>query len=1589
MAVSDALVVGEDWISEHYFTTDAAKGSFLARVLERRKEWEELEKPADGAAPVPTPRTRLRSARPRLEELLAALPASDGGGPAGGDAADGPVALTASALEASAELDALLREVLGFTSAEYRLTECGPVTLVRPVGDEGPAPVALLRARPAAAVEDLLVKDAPTLTEPWEPVDLADPDAPPVEGAEPVESVSRALSTLMTDEHGPAFALVLAGRWALVAEKERWPEGRWLAVDVQLVVERHDVRRGGEVERALACLEAASLVPGPEGETWWTATLAESAAHTVGVSKDLREGVRSSIEVIANEVVRRRAAEGLAPLPQEEAQPLALQSLRFIYRIIFLLYAEASPELGVLPVGAAEYDAGYGLERLRELCLRELHEESSQSGTHVYESLSLLFTLVDRGHNARAVSEEATEPVDGLVFQPMRADLFRPEATALIDEVGLGNAAMLRVLRSLLLSKEGGKTGRGFISYVELGINQLGAVYEGLMSYTGSFATERLWEVAPGGDASKGSWVVPRDVMEGLEERDFVTVTDEDTGERRNVTYEAGEFVFRLSGRDRQRSASFYTPEVLTRFTVQQALAELLDSGGRTTTAEEVLGLTVCEPALGSGAFVIEAVRQLAEQYLSRRERELGERVDPEERPRELAKVKAYLALHQVYGVDLNATAVELAEVSLWLDTMVEGLAAPWFGLRLRRGNSLVGARRALYSVSQLKKGAWLKNAPVAEPLSAVANALDGDDGARRLGGAVDLADRIHHFLLPASGWGSAVEVPKQVRELVDAERLRVLKTWRKEVTKAPTAVQTRRLTALARRVEVLWELSLRRLRVAEAEASRRIDLWGRETAPDAGSTVSREAIEAYLDDEDSAYRRLRLVMDAWCALWFWPLTTDVAPPTLEHWLNALEGILGRAPKDAKGTDGTLAEASTWAELENVEAVELAFASARPVKAVFADPENRWLEVVRATAAEQGFFHWELDFATVFARGGFDLQVGNPPWVRPNVELETLLADGDPWWVLTSKPSLTERKTRLPHTLDRDGIRNMVLDGASEIQVLGEFISDSTIYPVMEGRPDLYRAFMCQVWEHQNARGISSLIHMETHFTDAKTPGLRAATYRHLRRHWQFGNDLLLFDVDNHIRYGVHTYGPERSPSFLHATSLYHPDTVLRSIAHDGSGEEPGFKDPHTGTWDLRPHASRIQRVDESVLRTWQAVTEAEDWRSTPMVSTVNSAAARTLSTLASHPRISTLGLQFSSGWNETTDFNNGRFTKTWGEASWADAILQGPHLHVSTPLYKAPKETMKSNKDWTSTDLEVLPAHALPVTQYKPAGDRAAYDRLYTHWGDSSARTHYRIAWRNMAPLTGERTLAAALIPRGAAHVNTVSSATTLRSKKPLVAAQAVASSLLADFMIRSSGRSHIHASGLERLFTLPPAHALASRVLLRTLRLNCVTEAYADLWTDCWDKAFLNDAPILERYDERPVGPVWTRDVPLRRAEDRRNAQAEIDVMVAVMLGVPIEDLCTIYRTQFAVLYDYDHGRGQGAYVYDANGRQVPTPVRQAWARRGRPDSNDAMPLSERTHPHPGSGVNYVYSLPFRTRDRESDFHRIHTTLSQMAHS
>ena len=364
--------------------------------------------------------------------------------------------------------------------------------------------------------------------------------------------------------------------------------------------------------------------------------------------------------------------------------------------------------------------------------------------------------------------------------------------------------------------------------------------------------------------------------------------------------------------------------------------------------------------------------------------------------------MKAHIALHQVYGVDLNATAVELAEISLWLDTMVADLQAPWFGLHLRRGNSLIGARRAVYAPTLLAKKAWLTTVPADVPL--------GDE----------IGVGIHHFLVPSHGWGAVIETPEAKTYAQDKRD--ELRLWRNGIRGNPSAAIKKRLAALAERVETLWGFTLRRLTIAESEIRRDIDIWGLGSDEPAEAAVTREQIENVLHDENGAYRRLRRVMDAWCALWSWPLTIDIEPPDWDQWVGGLEAILGVPPKAGKFEkygQTSLAGDLNWEELDLAEDTDRTFAQALSIeRALDGFP---WLTIAESISMAQGFFHWELDFAPVFVRGGFDLQVGNPPWVRPDWDEGGVLAEFDPWWQLTDKPAEPVVKRNRAEVLSRPG----------------------------------------------------------------------------------------------------------------------------------------------------------------------------------------------------------------------------------------------------------------------------------------------------------------------------------------------------------------------------------------------------------------------------------------------------------------------------------------------------------------------------------------------------------------------------------------
>lgn len=1524
MASYDSIVVGEDWISEHYFTTDSVRESFQGKVVELRKQWD-----AEAKEHRDTVRQRLLGATGDLQTTLSAL-------------AENP--------ERAPEAHALIRRALGYpeTLAEFTGERAGTQLRLPDAQPAGVSSILILQARPVASIDDLLDPQTSQLLAGGE------------EDGKPIEAVSKAISAAFRADDPPAFILVQAGQWLLLAEAERWAEGRYLAVDLLVVAERRDETRGGEIDRAAAILGCQALLPDADGNIWWTSVLDDSIKHTVGVSKDLREGIRLSIEIIANDVVARRAQQNL-PLDEIDAQQLAKHALRFLYRILFLLYAEAAPELRVLPTGAPEYGEGYGLDRLRELTLTELVSASAKHGTHLYESLATLFTLVDHGHTP-PTADLVDDPAPGLEFNALRADLFTKEATALIDQVGLSNEGTQRVLEHLLLSKESkGRKGadRGFISYAELGINQLGAVYEGLMSYTGFFADEDLYEVAKNGDPEKGSWVVPVSRADHLSKSDFVMTTDEATGEPVPVLHPQNTFVFRLAGRERQQSASYYTPEVLTKFVVSQALEELLDQDGQHTTADQILALTICEPALGSGAFAIEAVRQLAGEYLKRRQEELGEIIDADRYQVELQKVKAYLALHQVYGVDLNATAVELAEISLWLDTMVVGLQAPWFGLHLRRGNSLIGARRAVYAPSLLAKKAWLKEVPKDVALGA------------------QIGAGIHHFLLPAQGWGAVIDTPEA--KTYAPEKREELRLWRNGIRANPSAAIKKRLAALAQRVETLWEFTQRRLTIAESEIRRDIHLWGQPPLEQPKHAVTREQIEAVLHDENGAYRRLRRVMDAWCALWSWPLTTDIEPPDWDQWVGGLEAILGIPPKAGKFEkygQTSLAGDLSWHELDVAEDTDRTFAQALAIdKALDGFP---WLTIAADIAEVQGFFHWELDFAPIFARGGFDLQVGNPPWVRPDWDEAGVLAEFDPWWALTDKPAEPVKRRKREETLTQRAALATFLDERAEQAGVSEHLGSVVDRPVLAGlQPDLYRCFIERAWRSMAPLGAVGLIHPESHFTELRAKYLRRETYRRLRRHWQFKNELSLFEIDHHNIFGVHVYGHESSVRFMQGASLYHPDTVTRSFGHDGSSPPPGVKDDEGG-WDLRPHAERIIDVTESQLATWAALIDEPGTPSSEarMLYPVNRASAEVLDKIAVVPRLGDCQFEWTAGWHESGDRKRGFYESASSVPDrWEGVILQGPHLTVATPLFKQPNVTMRNNLDTSEIDLDAIGEVFIPRTSYRPAKPFKEYIAAYPKWHHVPSSAYFRLAWRAMGQSANVRTLHSAIIPPGPAHVLGLFSLTT-PDLIDIVRASAFTSSLAADFLIKVTGVANIKIGVLSKVPHIRN-HPLEPELLLRALRLNCLVRPYAPLWEQLYEKAWRQDSWVPHvgvNYDGRaPLGdvsPTWKWATPLRRAADRRQALVEIDAIVAIMLGITAEELTTIYRTQFPVLQKYEREA-----LYDGHGRQLPGKLASEYRKRGSLKPEDLTV----------DGITYVE--PFVGVDRERDMELAHKHFSDIA--
>ncbi len=1449
----------------------------------------------------------------------------------------------------------------------------------------------------------------------------------------------------------PRWLLLLAGSEAYLAERHKWGQGKYLLFDLDEIFGR----KSADALRAAAALLSRDALCPDDGTVLHDTLDENSHKHAFSVSEDLKYGIRRAVELLGNEYVwyQRNVAKQALYGDDDLARKLTEEGLMYLYRLLFLFFAEArGGELDVAPMKSDEYRLGYSLEALRDLEQVPLTTEAARNGYFFDESLRKLFRLINTGHDPRQLvltpladgrevildfgmaspeqgdlaaldgtgfagsppqqadfgqgeagavdrsdrsdQSDRSDPPENAVFLDhgftiagLDSPLFDLKRTPLLSSVKFRNSVLQEVVQLLSLSREGGRgprgrcRDRGRISYAQLGINQLGAVYEGLLSYSGFFAKQRLYEVKPAGaaatDETQQSWFVPEADIGQYAEAEFVMeeVEDGPPGAMRRKVYEKGAFIFRLAGRNRESSASYYTPECLTQCVVKYSLKELLQD----KAADELLGLRICEPAMGSAAFINEAVNQIADAYLEKKQRELGEQVPPADYPYERQRVKAYLAEHNCHGVDLNPVAVELARTSLWLNTIHRGAKCPWFGLRLATGNSLIGCRRQVFRAPDLRaksaKSNWLAKTP--EPV-----ALGPEWQARP-------KDSVYHFLAPDAGM-AAFDKDKVIKELAP-DAVKQVKDWRTAFCAPHDQYDTDRLVGLSDAIDALWQQVIRERRGAVKKTAKPPRVWGQPGGPlNPLHYAEQDRVAAELERPYTAYRRLKLIMDYWCALWFWPLEQAALLPTRDTFLMDIEMILkGTATGDAPGNLLLGLDPAEELSPEHKRFVQQ-FGRVN-VDTLCTDVPR--LAVVADVARERRFLHWELRFAEVFAdHGGFDLILGNPPWIKIEWNEGGILSEFQPLLALRKLSASDIARERRKHLATDKRLNDYCGEFTGQTGTKA-FLNAVQNYPLLlKIQTNLYKCFITRAWELGAPGGVAGFLHPEGVYDDPKGGALREALYQRLRGHYQFINELQLFAEVHHLtKYSVNVYRTAggSAPGFEQAANLFHPLTLDRSLTHDGQGAVPGYKDEENH-WDLRPHKHRVLHINRDRLA---LLAKLYDEPGTPPLQArlpvVHSEEiVSVLEKFAEQPRrlgdlegeyFSTVMFDETYAQRDGTIRRETRYPRDAGE--W---ILSGPHFFVGTPFNKTPNEGCSSNLDYSRIDLTAIPPDYLPRTNYVPACSPEEYLRRTPKWNGRPVTEFYRHVHREMVGPTAERTLIASIISPMVGHVNTVF-CLVFNDIKHLLLYNSLTDSIVFDFFMKTTGMGHINAN-LAAILPMPKIGTKLFELLSdHLLRLACLTTNYSSLWNA------MNPTP-------------WTPDCALRTDFERRRALVELDALAALALGLTEEELVTIYRVQFAVLQQYERENR-----YDRLGRLVPGAVLKL-AERADIDirqplnvhafRGDASLVGEADTPELGltGGIKWedpkmeprmerIYPPPYLKNDREAEMRAAYRKFKAMA--
>ncbi|WP_418281895.1 Eco57I restriction-modification methylase domain-containing protein [Halorubrum sp. DTA98] len=474
-------------------------------------------------------------------------------------------------------------------------------------------------------------------------------------------------------------------QWGVLTDGQKWrlyygPTSHRLdsyyEVDLPTILEKGDLE---DFKYFYLFFRHEAFLEDSGGDSFLDDVYGESNVFAQELGADLQDNIYEAIKVLS---------EGFMQYPENDLDEADLglihdSSLIYLYRLIFVLYAEAEGR-ELLDTSNEIYEQSYSLNSLKQEVAEEIDSGDPKYRDwqdNLQSRLDELFVLIDQGSKSRGIPEE------DLYIPAYNGGLFRTdpdeddsEEARFLANHDVGDAYLARVIELLTRSRNGNGGGKIFVDYSSLEVRHLGSIYEGLLEYQINVAHEPL-------AIDDGEYVIP------------------DEGD--DVVVQEGEVYLTTGSGERKATGSYYTPEYVVEYIVENTLEPLVsdirndlmaqsargDRGFAAEFAERVFDLKILDPAMGSGHFLTSAIDYLAREIIDAQEKQAAQQgIETVDEEHDINWARRKVAQRCIYGVDLNPLAVELAKVSLWLRTLAAEQPLAFLDHHLKTGNSLVGS---------------------------------------------------------------------------------------------------------------------------------------------------------------------------------------------------------------------------------------------------------------------------------------------------------------------------------------------------------------------------------------------------------------------------------------------------------------------------------------------------------------------------------------------------------------------------------------------------------------------------------------------------------------------------------------------------------------------------------------------------------------------------------------------------------------------------------------------------------------------------------------------------------------------------------